>query len=172
MRIRKILICVLTGMLCFGFFSPREADAAQTPQEFVKEFYEWYIIKHYEFQDIFENEKLPEYVDESLIEDLKRKGSTDLYYFIHFSETVAFKDCNIVVKDVLKMKDDVFVVRQYENRLCRGSKNGFDNVLRAGVHRLAAADNLCTAEFFKERTQTVACRYGNKAEFLFGGNGL
>ena len=44
MPIRKILICVLTGMLCFGFFSPKAADAAQTPQEFVKEFYEWYII--------------------------------------------------------------------------------------------------------------------------------
>ena len=110
MCIRKILICVLTSMLCLCFFCPKEADAAQTPQEFVKEFYKWYFIKYYELVDIFKEEKLPEYVDESLIEDLKRKGSTDLYYFIHFSETVAFKDCNIVVKDVLKMADDVFVV--------------------------------------------------------------
>ena len=110
MRIRKILICLLTGLLCFSIFCPKAADAAQTPQEFVKEFYKWYFIKYYELVDIFKEEKLPEYVDESLIEDLKRKGSTDLYYFIHFSETVAFKDCNIVVKDVLKMADDVFVV--------------------------------------------------------------
>ena len=111
MRIRKILICVLTGMLCFGFFSPREADAAQTPQEFVKEFYEWYIIKHYEFQDILENEKLPEYVDESLIAYLKKRGSSDLYYFLqHGSSTSVFKECRIVVKDALKMTDDVFVV--------------------------------------------------------------
>ncbi len=110
MHFRKMLICVLTSLLCLGFFCPNAADAAQTPQEFVKEFYKWYFIKYYELVDIFKEEKLPEYVDESLIEDLKRKGSTDLYYFIHFSETVAFKDCNIVVKDVLKMADNVFVV--------------------------------------------------------------
>ena len=110
MRIRQIVISVLTSLLCLGFFCPKAADAAQTPQEFVKDFYKWYFIKYYELVDIFKEEKLPEYVDESLIEDLKRKGSTDLYYFIHFSETVAFKDCNIVVKDVLKMADNVFVV--------------------------------------------------------------
>lgn len=110
MHIRKILICVLTSMLCIGIFCPKAADAAQTPQEFVKEFYEWYIIKHYEQNDILENENLPKYVDESLIEELKRKGSSDLYYFIHFSETLAFKNCRIVVKDILKMTDDVFVV--------------------------------------------------------------
>ena len=110
MRIRQIVICVLTCLLCLGIFCPKAVEAAQTPQEFVKEFYKWYFIKYYELVDIFKEEKLPEYVDESLIEDLKRKGSSDLYYFIHFSETVAFKDCNIVVKDVLKMADNVFVV--------------------------------------------------------------
>ncbi|KAF5083246.1 hypothetical protein DSECCO2_90720 [anaerobic digester metagenome] len=110
MHIRKILICVLTSMLCIGIFCPKAADAAQTPQEFVKEFYEWYIIKHYEQNDILENENLPKYVDESLIEELKRKWPSDLYYFIHFSETLAFKNCRIVVKDILKMTDDVFVV--------------------------------------------------------------
>ena len=111
MCIRKIFICVLTSMLCLGIFCPKAADAAQTPQEFVKEFYEWYIIKHYEFQDIFENEKLPEYVDESLIAYLKRKGSSELYYFLqHGSSTSVFKECRIVVKDALKMTDDVFVV--------------------------------------------------------------
>ena len=110
MRIRKIFICVLTGLLCLGIFCPKAADAAQTPQEFVKGFYKWYFIKYYALVDIFKEEKLPEYVDESLIEDLKRKGSSDLYYFIHYSETLAFKDCHIVVKDLLKMTDDVFVV--------------------------------------------------------------
>ena len=111
MRIRKIVICVFTGLLCLGFFCPKAANAAQTPQEFVKEFYEWYIIKHYEFRDIFENEKLPEYVDESLIAYLKKRGSSDLYYFLqHGSSTSVFKECRIVVKDALKMTDDVFVV--------------------------------------------------------------
>ena len=111
MRIRKILICVLTGMLCLGIFCPKAADAAQTPQEFVKEFYEWYIIKHYEIDDILEEKKLPEYVNESLIAYLKRRGSSDLYYFIQFgSSTTVFKECRIVVKDALKMTDDVFVV--------------------------------------------------------------
>ena len=111
MRIRKILICVLTSMLCLGIFCPKAADAAQTPQEFVKEFYEWYLIKHYEHKDIMEEEKLPEYVEESLIEYIKSKPSSDIYYFIQFgSSTTVFKECRIVVKDALKMTDDVFVV--------------------------------------------------------------
>ena len=110
MPIRKILICVLTGMLCFGFFCPKVADAAQTPQEFVKEFYEWYIIRHYEQNDILENEKLPEYVDESLIAYLKKKGSSDLYYFTQRGETLEFKESCIFVKSVLSMADGVFVV--------------------------------------------------------------
>ena len=111
MRIRQIVICVLTGLLCLGILCPKAADAAQTPQEFVKEFYEWYLIKHYENKDILEEEKLPEYVDESLVEYLKAKPSSDIYYFIHHgSSTMAFKDCRIVVKDTLKMTDDVFVV--------------------------------------------------------------
>ena len=111
MRIRNIFICMLASMLCLGIFCPKAADAAQTPQEFVKEFYEWYIIKHYEIDDILEEKKLPEYVNESLIAYLKRRGSSDLYYFIQFgSSTTVFKECRIVVKDALKMTDDVFVV--------------------------------------------------------------
>ena len=111
MRIRQLVICVLTGMLCLGILGPKAADAAQTPQEFVKEFYEWYLIKHYEIDDILEEKKLPEYVEESLIEYLKVKPSSDMYYFIqHGSSTMAIKDCRVVVKDTLKMTDDVFVV--------------------------------------------------------------
>ena len=111
MLIRNMLICVLTGMLCLGFFCPRAANAAQPPQDFVKEFYGWYLSKHYEHKDILEEEKLPEYVEESLIEYLKVKPSSDIYYFIqHGSSTMAFKDCRIVVKDTLKMTGDVFVV--------------------------------------------------------------
>ena len=72
MHICKILICVLTTMLCLSFFCPKEADAAQTPQEFVKEFYEWYLIKHYELDNVLTEEKLPEYVDENLILYLTR----------------------------------------------------------------------------------------------------
>ena len=79
MRFRKILICVIMGMLCLGLLCPKAADAAQTPQEFVKEFYGWYLSKHYEHKDILEEEKLPEYVEESLIEYLKVKPSSDIY---------------------------------------------------------------------------------------------
>ena len=35
MRFRKILICLLTGLLCLGIFCPKAVEAAQTPQEFV-----------------------------------------------------------------------------------------------------------------------------------------
>ena len=110
MRIRNILTCVLTGVLCFGFFCPKAADAAQTPQEFVKEFYEWYLIKHYELDNVLTEEKLPEYVDEKLILYLKKKEVTSLYYFTQMGETMQFKDCRVLVKNVLTMTDDVYVV--------------------------------------------------------------
>ena len=110
MRIRNILICVLTSLLCLGFFCPKVANAAQTPQEFVKEFYGWYLSKHYEHKDILEDGKLPEYVDESLIEYLKKKRSPDLYYFTQMGETMQFKDCRVLVKNVLTMANDVYVV--------------------------------------------------------------
>lgn len=110
MHICKILICVLTTMLCLSFFCPKEADAAQTPQEFVKEFYEWYLIKHYELDNVLTEEKLPEYVDENLILYLKKKEVTSLYYFTQMGETMQFKDCRVLVKNVLTMADDVYVV--------------------------------------------------------------
>lgn len=110
MHICKILICVLTSMLCLSFFCPKEADAAQTPQEFVKEFYEWYLIKHYELDNVLTEEKLPEYVDETLIGYLKQKEVTSLYYFTQMGETMQFKDCRVLVNNVLTMSDDVYVV--------------------------------------------------------------
>ena len=110
MHICKILICVLTTMLCLSFFCPKEADAAQTPQEFVKEFYEWYLIKHYELDNVLTEEKLPEYVDETLIGYLKQKEVTSLYYFTQMGETMQFKDCRVLVNNVLTMADDVYVV--------------------------------------------------------------
>ena len=110
MPIRKIFICVLTGLLCFGILCPKAADAAQTPQEFVKEFYEWYLIKHYELDNVLTEEKLPEYVDETLIGYLKQKEVTSLYYFTQMGETMQFKDCRVLVKNVLTMADDVYVV--------------------------------------------------------------
>ena len=110
MHICKILICVLTTMLCLSFFCPKAADAAQTPQEFVKEFYEWYLIKHYELDNVLTEEKLPEYVDENLILYLKKKEVTSLYYFTQMGETMQFKDCRVLVKNVLTMADDVYVV--------------------------------------------------------------
>ena len=110
MPIRKILICVLTSMLCLGIFCPKAVEAAQTPQGFVKEFYEWYIIKHYELDNVLTEEKLLDYVDETLIGYLKQKEVTSLYYFTQMGETMQFKDCRVLVKNVLTMADDVYVV--------------------------------------------------------------
>ena len=110
MYLRKILICVLTSLLCLGLFCPNAADATQTPQEFVKEFYEWYLIKHYELDNVLTEEKLPDYVDETLIGYLKQKEVTSLYYFTQMGETMQFKDCRVLVKNALTMTDDVYVV--------------------------------------------------------------
>ncbi len=110
MRIRNIFICMLASMLCLGIFCPKAVEAAQTPQEFVKEFYEWYLIKHYELDNVLTEEKLPEYVDEKLILYLKKKEVTSLYYFTQMGETMQFKDCRVLVKNVLTMTDDVYVV--------------------------------------------------------------
>ena len=110
MRIRNIFICMLASMLCLGIFCPKAVEAAQTPQEFVKEFYEWYLIKHYELDNVLTEEKLPEYVDETLIGYLIQKEVTSLYYFTQMGETMQFKDCRVLVKNVLTMTDDVYVV--------------------------------------------------------------
>ena len=110
MRIRTVLICVLTSMLCIGIFCTKAADAAQTPQDFVKEFYDWYLIKHYELDNVLTEEKLPEYVDETLIGYLKQKEVTSLYYFTQMGETMQFKDCRVLVNNALFMTDDVYVV--------------------------------------------------------------
>ena len=110
MRIRNIFICMLASMLCLGIFCPKAVEAAQTPQEFVKEFYEWYLIKHYELDNVLTEKKLPEYVDEKLILYLKKKEVTSLYYFTQMGETMQFKDCRVLVKNVLTMTDDVYVV--------------------------------------------------------------
>ncbi|MCH5145695.1 hypothetical protein JMF94_11440 [Desulfovibrio sp. UIB00] len=110
MPIRKIFICVLTGLLCLGLLCPKAADAAQTPQEFVKEFFGWYLSKHYEHKDILEDGKLPGYVDETLIGYLKQKEVTSLYYFTQMGETMQFKDCRVLVNNALSMTDDVYVV--------------------------------------------------------------
>ena len=110
MRIRNVLICVLTSMLCIGIFCTKAADAAQTPQDFVKEFYDWYLIKHYELDNVLTEEKLPEYVDETLIAYLKQKEVTSLYYFTQMGETMQFKDCRVLVNNALSMTDDVYVV--------------------------------------------------------------
>ena len=49
-------------------------------------------------------------MDESLIKYLKEKEASDLYYFIQHGETTAFDNCSVTVKDVVAMKNGVFVV--------------------------------------------------------------
>ena len=112
MRIRQIVICVLTSMLCLGIFCPREADAAQTPQEFVKEFYEWYLIEDYDFSDALKQDKLAEYVDEKLIEELRQEEKCrEMSYFTQMGPFfIGFKNAKVRVGGVLPMTDDVFVV--------------------------------------------------------------
>ena len=112
MRICKILICVLTGMLCLGIFYPKAADAAQTPQEFVKEFYEWYLIKDYDLSDALKQDKLAEYVDEGLIAVLRKEEKChEMSYFTQMGPFfIRFKNAKVRVGDVLPMTDDVFVV--------------------------------------------------------------
>ena len=112
MRICQIVICVLTSMLCLGIFCPREADAAQTPQEFVKEFYEWYLIEDYDFSDALKQDKLAEYVDEKMIEELRQEEKCrEMSYFTQMGQFfIGFKNAKVRVGDVLPMTDDVFVV--------------------------------------------------------------
>lgn len=112
MPIRKIFICVLTGMLCLGIFCPKAVDAAQTPQEFVKEFYEWYLIEDYDFSDALKQDKLAEYVDEKLITELRAEEKChEMSYFTQMGPFfIGFKNAKVRVGGVLPMTDDVFVV--------------------------------------------------------------
>ena len=82
MNPRKMLICVLTSLLCLGIFCPKAVEAAQTPQEFVKEFYAWYLIKDYDLSDALKQDKLAEYVDEELIAELRQEEKChEMSYF-------------------------------------------------------------------------------------------
>ena len=112
MRIRNILICVLTSLLCLGFFCPKAANAAQTPQEFVKKFYEWYLIKDYDLSDALKQDKLAEYVDEELIAELREEEKChEMSYFTQMGPFfIGFKNAKVHVGGVLHMTNDVFVV--------------------------------------------------------------
>ncbi len=112
MRFRKILICVLTSMLFFSIFCPKAADAAQTPQEFVKKFYEWYLIKDYDLSDALKQDKLAEYVDEELIAELREEEKChEMSYFTQMGPFfIGFKNAKVHVGGVLHMTNDVFVV--------------------------------------------------------------
>ena len=112
MRIRNLLICVLTSMLYLGIVCPKSADAAQTPQEFVKEFYAWYLIKDYDLSDALKQDKLAEYVDEGLIAVLREEEKChEMSYFTQMGPFfIRFKNAKVRVGDVLPMTDDVFVV--------------------------------------------------------------
>ena len=100
----------LQAYCALAFFAPRQQTQHKHRRNLLKNFVRWYIIKHYEQNDILENENLPKYVDESLIAYLKKKGSSDLYYFTQMGETLEFKESCIFVKSVLSMADGVFVV--------------------------------------------------------------
>ena len=112
MPFRKILICVLTSMLYLGIVCPKSADAAQTPQEFVKEFYEWYLIEDYDFSDALKQDKLAEYVDEELIAELRQEEKChEMSYFTQMGPFfIGFKNAKVHVGGVLPMTNDVFVV--------------------------------------------------------------
>lgn len=112
MCIRKMLICVLASMLYLGVLCPKAANAVQTPQEFVKEFYEWYLIEDYDFSDALKQDKLAEYVDEKMIEELRQEEECrEMSYFTQMGQFfIGFKNAKVRVGDVLPMTDDVFVV--------------------------------------------------------------
>ena len=112
MRIRQLVICVFTWLLCLGFFCPNAANAAQTPQEFVKEFYEWYFIEDYDFSDALKQDKLAEYVDEKLIAELRQEEKChEMSYFTQMGPFfIGFKNAKVHVGGVLHMTNDVFVV--------------------------------------------------------------
>lgn len=112
MTIRKLLTCALISLLCFSFFGPKTAHAAQTPQEFVKEFYEWYFKKDYDFSDALKQDKISKYIEKDLIEYLRKiQECHEVNYFTQMgSQSSGFENADVHVGDVLPMADDAFVV--------------------------------------------------------------
>ena len=64
--------------------------------------------------------------------------------------------------------DDVLVVRQHEHDLRRGFVDLGEDVLRGGVHGLAAGDDAVHAQLAEEVGHALAGRHGHDAELLFG----
>ena len=64
--------------------------------------------------------------------------------------------------------DDVLVVRQHKHDLRRGLVDLGENVLRGGVHGLAAGDDAVDAQLAEEVRHAFAGGHGHDAELLFG----
>lgn len=94
------------------FFIPVAALAATTPQEFVKEFYEWYFTKDYDFSDALKQDKILKYVDNDLVAYLKKiQDSHEVNYFTQMgSQCSGLENASVHVGDALPMADNVFVV--------------------------------------------------------------
>ena len=76
-------------------FAPRQQTQRKHRRNLLRGFMSGTSL-NIEVDDILEEEKLPEYVDDSLIAYLKRRGPSDIYYFIQFgSSTMAFKGLSI-----------------------------------------------------------------------------
>ena len=64
---------------------------------------------------------------------------------------------------LLGRHDDVFVVRQHENDLCRNRIDRADDVIGRGVHGLTALNDGICAEIGEQALEALACCDSNKA---------
>ena len=74
----------------------------------------------------------------------------------------------------LRRHNDVLVVGEHKDNLCRGLLDGMKNVLGRGVHGLSALNDAVGAEIAEHTGKTFSRADGDKAEGLFrrGGRGL
>ena len=62
---------------------------------------------------------------------------------------------------------DVLIIGQNEHRLCGGSANAVDYILRARVHRLTAVNNCVNTEIAEGIGNSLTHTNGHKSEIVF-----
>ena len=107
------IICIL--FLCLtllGAIPNAGYSAGQSPQAFVKEFYEWYFVEDYYISDALKQEKIEKYIDKQALEYIsKHVDCSEINYFTQVGGFfIGYQNASVVVGDVLSMIDGVYVV--------------------------------------------------------------
>lgn len=106
---KSLLITAILCGLCLGVYP--SVSVAQTPQEFVKEFYEWYFATA-NYPGLMEEKKIHECVDAELIEHIEKfDGYGNVIYFTQMGDYYnGYDSITVEANNSIAMAADVHIV--------------------------------------------------------------